>query len=59
MLKDGIRDRWVENNLPDDKTFDPAAVKILMRMAYVEGQEQERRWIADEKRKPEGPYEID
>jgi hypothetical protein len=45
-------------NLPDDKTFDVSAVKILMRLAYQEGQERERCRVKEENRKPEGPYEI-
>lgn len=58
MMKDGIRDSWVEDNLPNDKTFDPAAVKILMRLAYDEGRDRERRRVTEETRKPEGPHEI-
>ena len=58
-MKDSTRDHWVQENLPDDKSFDPAAVKILMRLAYDEGRDRERRKLAEENRKPEGHYEIE
>ena len=57
-MKNTVRDRWVEDNLPDDKTFDPAAVKILMRLAYDEGGNRENRKVKEANRPPEGPYEI-
>lgn len=57
MFEDWQRDQWVKNNLPDDPKFSPEAVKILMRLAYDEGRQRERRIVKTAE--IQGPYDID
>ena len=49
-MKDIFREQWIRENLPDDKTFGPEAVKILMRLAYDEGKRHQQNIQKEEDR---------
>lgn len=58
-MKNYLRDIWIEDNLPDDKSFGPEAVKILMRLAYEQGKKDIKdKQKEDERERVHGPMWI-
>lgn len=58
-MKDSSCEFWIQENLPDDKSFSPEAVKILLRLAWQAALERQRlRGAEEERERLHGPLFI-
>lgn len=52
--------QWLDENIPQGKTtLSVDAVEILIKLAWQEAVNSERRRVLESNRRPEGPYEIE